>query len=100
MVMLGGQICAEEAAEYGLVNRAVEPDDFEEEVHNLAGKLASGPPVALRVAKQVMNEGVEAPLPAALLLEREGFGGLLNTEDMKEGVAAFQEKRKPQFKGK
>jgi len=100
LVMLGEQIRAEEAAAYGLVNRVVETEDFAQEVRRFAERLAAGPPIALRIAKQVMNEGVEAPLSAGLLLEREGFGILLHTEDMKEGVAAFLEKRKPRFEGK
>ncbi|MFQ6033389.1 MAG: 3-hydroxyacyl-CoA dehydrogenase/enoyl-CoA hydratase family protein, partial [Candidatus Bipolaricaulia bacterium] len=100
LVMLGEQLRAEEAAEYGLVNRVVETEEFAQEVRQFAERLAAGPPIALRVAKQVMNEGMEAPLSAGLLLEREGFGILLSTEDMKEGVAAFLEKRKPKFEGK
>lgn len=100
MIMLGEHISAEEALEYGLVNKAVEVEEFEKEVVGFAKRLADGPPLALRVAKKVMNEGTNAPLSAGLLLEREGFKILFESEDKKEGTQAFLEKRKPHFKGK
>jgi enoyl-CoA hydratase/3-hydroxyacyl-CoA dehydrogenase len=63
-------------------------------------ELASKAPVAVKVAKAVMNKGADISLESALELEREGFGVVASTEDLKEGVSAFTEKRKPVFKGK
>jgi len=100
LVMIGERIKAEQAAEWGLINRVVETATFEEEVRKFAEKLASGPPIALKLLKKIMNEGASSPLSAALLLEREAFGILFGTEDMVEGTTAFMEKRKPIFKGR
>ncbi len=100
LVMLGERIPAQKAYEWGLVDRIVEPEQFEAEVKRFAEKLSDGPPIAIRLAKRIMNAGVEAPLEAALLMEREAFGILFSTEDMMEGVSAFLMKKKPEFKGK
>lgn len=100
LVMLGERISAERALEIGLIDRVVENEQFEREVRAFAGKLASGPPIAIRLAKQIMNAGAEAPLEAALLMEREAFGLLFSTEDKLEGVNAFLMKKKPEFKGR
>lgn len=100
LVMLGERISAQKAYEWGLVDRVVEPEQFEAEVKKFAEKLSKGPPIAISLAKRIMNIGVEAPLEAALLMEREAFGILFSTEDMMEGVNAFLTKKKPEFKGK
>jgi enoyl-CoA hydratase/3-hydroxyacyl-CoA dehydrogenase len=100
LVMLGERISAKSALELGLIDRLVQNDTFESDVRAFAEKLAAGPPVAIRLAKQIMNAGIDAPLEAALLMEREAFGILFATEDMMEGVNSFLVKRKPQFQGK
>jgi enoyl-CoA hydratase/3-hydroxyacyl-CoA dehydrogenase len=100
LVMLGERISAERAAQYGLIDHVYENERFEPEVKAFAEKLAAGPPIAIRLAKQIMNAGAQAPLEAALLMEREAFGILFSTEDMMEGVNAFLMKKKPQFKGR
>ncbi len=100
LVMLGERIPAETAHEWGLVNKVVDDEKFEEEVRAFAEKLAAGPPIALKLAKRVIDLGAEAPLEAGLLLERQAFGLLFSTEDMAEGVTAFLMKRKPEFKGR
>jgi len=100
LVMLGERIPAGQAYEWGLVNRVVENERFLEEVRSFAEKLASGPPVAIRLAKRVIDWGAQAPMDAALFMEREAFGLLFSTEDMIEGTTAFLSKRKPEFKGK
>lgn len=99
MVMTGDRISAEKAHEWGLVNKAVKTENFEEEVEKFASRLARGPPIALTAAKRVMNKGMEIPLDQALELESEAVAMLLTTEDMKEGASAFMEKREPEFKG-
>jgi len=99
LVMLGERISAERALELGLIDQMVENENFEQGIRAFALKLAGSPPVAIRLAKQIMNAGAEAPLEAALLMEREAFGILFSTEDMMEGVNSFLMKKKPEFKG-
>jgi enoyl-CoA hydratase/3-hydroxyacyl-CoA dehydrogenase len=100
LVMIGDRISAEKAAQYGLLDHVYENEKFEGDVKIFAEKLAGGPPIAIRLAKQIMNAGSESPLEAALLMEREAFGILFATEDMMEGVNSFLMKKKPEFKGK
>jgi len=78
----------------------VPEDKFRETVRQFAAELASKAPVALKLAKALINKGEDASLDAALALEREGVGVVGSTEDLQEGVSAFIEKRKPKFKGK
>ncbi len=99
LVMLGGRIPAEQALQWGLLNRVYDNERFEEETRAFAEKLAAGPPIAIKLAKRVIDWGQESPLEAALLLEREAFGLLFSTEDMVEGTTAFMMKKKPEFKG-
>ena len=100
MVMLGDYIGAEEEKQLGLVNAVVPVDKLLDEAKKWAAKLLQRPPFSLRLAKLVMNMGADRDLPAALALERQAFAMLFATEDQKEGVRAFNEKRKPEFKGR
>jgi enoyl-CoA hydratase len=100
LVFTGRMIDAKTAEQIGLLNMAVPADKFREVVHQLAVDLASKAPVALKVAKALITNGVNMSLDAALELEREGFGVVWSTDDLKEGISAFAEKRKPRFKGK
>ena len=61
--------------------------------------LLEGPPIGLKVAKKVMNEGADASLDAALAMESQGFGLLMSTDDVREGTAAFRDDRDPEFTG-
>jgi enoyl-CoA hydratase/3-hydroxyacyl-CoA dehydrogenase len=100
MVFRGNRISAERAAEWGLINRAVDPDEFDEVFAEYVEDIVSGPPIALKVAKKVMNKGQDASLPASLVMESQGFGLLSTTDDMMEGASAFMEDREPEFEGK
>ena len=100
LVFTGRMIDARTAEQIGLLNMAVPADKFREVVHQLAVDLASKAPVALKVAKALITKGADMSLDAALELEREGFGVVGSTDDLKEGTSAFAEKRKPEFKGK
>jgi enoyl-CoA hydratase len=100
MVFTGKMIDAKTAEQLGIVNIVVPADKFREAVRQFALELASKAPVALKVAKALIDKGAEIGLDSALALEREGFGVVASTEDLQEGVNAFTEKRKPVFKGK
>jgi enoyl-CoA hydratase len=100
LVFTGRMIDARTAEKIGLLNMAVSAEKFRETVHQLAADLASKAPVALKVAKALITKGADMSLEAALELEREGFGVIGSTDDLKEGTSAFAEKRKPHFKGK
>ena len=100
LIMLGNRITAEEAAKIGLVTKVVPKAKLQEETVALARKLADGPPVALRLAKETINFGTQVPLDIGLKLEAQAFGIALSTKDVMEGVSAFMSKRKPEFKGK
>jgi enoyl-CoA hydratase len=100
LVFTGRIIDAKTAEQIGIVNMVVPADKFRETVSQFAKDLASKAPVALKVAKALINKGRDIGLESALALEREGFGVVGSSEDLKEGVSAFSEKRKPVFKGK
>lgn len=100
MILLAERISAEEAGRIGLVTKVVPKAKLQEETTTLAKKLAEGPPVALRLAKEALNLGTQVPLDIGLKLEADAFGIVLSTKDVMEGVSAFMSKRKPEFKGK
>ena len=100
LIFTGKIVDAKTAEQLGIVNMVVPTEKFREAVQQFAVELASKAPVALKVAKALINKGSEISLDAAIALEREGFGVVASTEDLQEGVSAFIEKRKPTFKGK
>jgi enoyl-CoA hydratase/3-hydroxyacyl-CoA dehydrogenase len=99
LVFRGHRIDADTAARWGLVNRAVPADEFDDAVDAVVDDIAGGPPVGLRAAKRVFDDGGDASLSAGLLLESQAFGLLLTTDDVEEGVAAFGADRDPEFEG-
>ncbi len=100
IVFSGDQIGAETAHQYGLVNQVVPPDRLQAAARQLAETLCSRGPLALRAAKRAMREGLDMSLADGLQLEHDLFDDLAYTEDAKEGVAAFQERRAATFKGR
>jgi 2-(1,2-epoxy-1,2-dihydrophenyl)acetyl-CoA isomerase len=99
MMMLGERIGADKAAEWGLIYRCVEDADLLPEAHSLAVRLAGGPTTALGVIRQNLASALETDYASALTREAEGQRAAANTLDAAEGKKAFQEKRKPEFKG-
>ena len=100
LVFTGKMIDAKTAEQLGLVNMVFSADEFREKVREFAKELTTKAPVALKVAKELIDKGADISLDAAIALEREGIGVVSSTEDLQEGVSAFTEKRKPEFKGK
>ena len=99
LVFRGEHISADRAADWGLINRSVSSGEFDETVEEFVSDLVNGPPIALRKAKRVMNEGADESLDAGLEMEAQAFGLLLTTDDMMEGVSAFAGDREPDFQG-
>ncbi|MEZ0289595.1 MAG: 3-hydroxyacyl-CoA dehydrogenase/enoyl-CoA hydratase family protein [Sulfolobales archaeon] len=100
LIFTGDMIPAKEAERIGLVNRVVASEHFEREVRSIATKISEKAPIALMAAKHAVRYGYEAPLASGLALEAAEFGLLFSTEDVIEGVSAFLQKRKPEFKGR
>lgn len=100
MVLMDRRLSAKEAAQFGLVNRVVPVDDLMEEAAKMATNIAERAPVAIRFAKDAVNMALETTLSAGLAYERNHFYTLFATQDQKEGMAAFVEKRKPEWTGK
>jgi enoyl-CoA hydratase len=99
LCMTGDMIDAQQAKELGLVAKVFPADQLLEETMKVARAIASKSPSVLRSIKRVVNCGVDLDLRNGCALEAEAFGVCFGGEDMREGVSAFLEKRKPQFKG-
>jgi len=100
MIFTGKRIDAKTAERLGLVNAVVSPDQLMVKVKELALELASKPPIAIKLMKALINCSTETHPEVGLWQEAEAFGLVASTEDFNEGVTAFLEKRKPQYKGK
>lgn len=87
-------INAEEALRIGLVNKVFEPEMLMEEAKKLANTIASNAPIAVKLCKTAINRGIQCDVDTALSYESEAFGECFSTEDQKEGMTAFVEKRK------
>lgn len=98
MVLTGEAVTADKALEIGLVNMVVPQETLLEEAKVLLEKIYEKGPVAIRLAKEAVRRGLEGSLTEGLKLEQDLFAVVCGTEDMKEGTAAFMEKRKPEFK--
>ena len=99
MTLTGDMVGAERALELGLVSAVVEPDALLDEAKTLLRKVTKNGPVAVRMALESIYRGLDTATGEALDFESSLFGLLASTDDMKEGMGAFLEKRKPDFKG-
>ncbi len=101
LILLGETIDADRAVQIGLVNKLVEKENTMETAIALARKLCKKAPIALKVAKKTIESGyLENNIDYALKIEEENWANLFSTEDQKEGMNAFIEKRKPMYQGK
>ena len=100
MILNNRTLTAQEALGFGMVNRVVPVSDYLDEALKLADEIASRAPIAVRTAKKMINASQELSLTDGLAEERQTFYKLFDTEDQKEGMQAFVEKRKPNWTGK
>ena len=100
MILTGDMIGADKALEFGLVNHIFPLKELESKTMELANKIASKAPIALQLSKEAVKFASRSNLDEGLRREVDLFAVLFSTEDKEEGVSAFLEKRKPDFKGK
>ena len=100
IVLTGKPFSAEQAYEWGVLNRLCEPETLMPEVMETAAAIAGNAPLSVRQAKKSMGYGMQMDLKTAFRFEIEAYNRLVPTEDRMEGIRAFNEKRKPVFRGK
>lgn len=100
MIMSGETVSGEEAGRIGLADAVFSREDLDAEVTDFALKLTAKPPLGLKRIKEAINRGMDCDLQAGLKIEQEALGFLLQTEDFREGIASFLEKREPRWKGR
>jgi enoyl-CoA hydratase len=100
LIFTGRRIGAREAHEIGLVNRVVSEGEALKVARELAAEIAANGPLAVRHAKAATNQALDVDLVSGLGYEADQFALLFATEDAREGMGAFAERRKPEFKGR
>ena len=100
LILSARRFDAEQARRWGLVNEVISPDKLLDEVLQLANRIAANAPIAVRQAKQAIHRGLQMSLADGLTFEIEAYYRTVPTDDRREGVRAFNEKRTPEFRGK
>jgi len=100
LILAARPFSAEEALAWGVVNRLCPPGRVVAEALEAAGRIAALAPLAVRQAKRAMREGLHRDLASAMQIEIDAYNRLVGTEDRREGLRAFNEKRKPKFSGR
>jgi enoyl-CoA hydratase/carnithine racemase len=100
IILAGRPFGAEEAADWGLLNRVLDPAELMPAALATARAIAGNAPLAVRQAKKAIHFGMQTDLATALRFEVEAYNRLVPTEDRREGIAAFNEKRRPVFRGR
>ncbi len=100
ILFTGRKVAADEARQIGLVNKVVEPEALLDEAEAMMRQILKNAPRAVGYCKELVNRGLDMNMADALALESKTVGLVIETEDAREGVTAFLEKRKPQFKNK
>lgn len=100
LILTGDIFDCNTALQIGLINILVPQTDLEEQTYKLAKKLSFKPPLALRMAKELIDLSADVDIPTGLMMEKEKFAYLFATEDKVEGMKSFLEGRKPTFKGR
>ncbi|WP_026381799.1 enoyl-CoA hydratase/isomerase family protein [Afifella pfennigii] len=99
-ILTGDRFPAEEAHRVGFVQRLVEPEALMDEARRIAERLARNPPIAVQSAKQIIRQSQGASIAQGLAWENDGYTLCMMTEDAREGMRAFAEKREPVFRGR
>jgi len=100
LILAAKPFTAEEALAWGLVNGLCPPEKLLEETLAVAARIAGNAPLSVRQAKRAISAGLQTDLRSGLALEMEAYNALVDTEDRREGIRAFNEKRRPAFKGR
>ena len=100
LILSGLPFTADEAERWGLVNRVLAPEELLAAAVAIAGRIAGNGPLSVRQAKQAIQRGLQMSLADGLAFEIEAYNRLIPTADRREGVLAFNERRKPNFQGK
>jgi enoyl-CoA hydratase len=100
IILTGQPFTARQAYDWGMVNRLCPPATLLEETLATARRIADNAPISVRQAKHSIHFGLQMDLASAMMFEIEAYNRMVPTEDRREGIASFNEKRKPQFKGR
>jgi enoyl-CoA hydratase len=99
IILTGKPFTAAQALDWGILNRICEPNELMPEMLETAQAICDNAPLSIRQAKKSIHNGLQMDLKRGFMFEIEAYNRLVDTEDRREGVLAFNEKRKPRFKG-